>query len=239
MEKVAVVTGANRGLGLGTSKALAAQGYNVVMVGRNEDKIKQAADSLAQEGRSVEAFVADVTDDRAVKELGSHIENKFGHLDVLINNAGVVIEGKVDDPEFPSFTRVPADTILQTININTIGPIRLIQELMPLLKQSTAARIVNVSSGMGQLSEMDKGFPGYRLSKTALNAVTAAINAELERVPNIKINSVCPGWVRTDMGGPNATRAIEEGISGIVWAATLPDDGPSGGFFRDGKTLDW
>jgi NAD(P)-dependent dehydrogenase (short-subunit alcohol dehydrogenase family) len=112
------------------------------------------------------------------------------------------------------------------------------QALLPLLKKSPAARIVNISSGMGGIKEMDGGWPGYRLSKAALNALTKVTAAETQD-SNIKVNSVCPGWVRTDMGGPNATRSVEEAIPGILWAAELDDDGPTGGFFRDGQAIEW
>jgi NAD(P)-dependent dehydrogenase (short-subunit alcohol dehydrogenase family) len=172
-----------------------------------------------------------------VKALARNLEQAYGRIDVLVNNAGIFPEGS--DPAIaknPSVLTVPPEMVLQAFEANTLGPYRLCQALVPLLKDG--GRIVNVSSGMGELTDMQGQYPAYRMSKTALNALTRILSQELAG-RGIKVNSVCPGWVRTEMGGANATRGIPEGIQGIVWAATLPDDGPSGGFFRDGKPLPW
>jgi len=237
-KKIAVVTGANRGLGLGTSEALAKQGYHVVMVGRDATKIDRAAAELKSKKLDVEAFEADVSNPADIQKLASKIKKDFGHLDALVNNAGVYLEAPVGSGGNSSIFDVSSDKIVETFEINTLGPLRLTQALASCLRESKAGRVVNVSSGMGQLSEMSGSAASYRISKTALNAVTRIFSVEFSGSP-VKVNSVCPGWVKTDMGGAGAHRTIEEGISGIVWAATLPEDGPTGGFFRDGKKLDW
>lgn len=241
-KRVALVTGANRGMGLATAEAMVLRGYQVVMVGRDAERIQDSVQVLKAGGLNAEAFVADVTDDKAVAVLGAHLTDRYGRLDVLVNNAGVILEhGTAKDPASTSVFQVPLELIRDTLEINTLGSLRLIRIAVPLMRRHGYGRIVNVSSGMGALSEMDGRWPGYRLSKTGLNALTRIVHAELTQAEDrgIKINSVCPGWVRTDLGGPHAPRSIGEGIAGIVWAATLPDDGPSGGFFRDGKPVDW
>jgi len=155
---------------------------------------------------------------------------------VLVNNAGAFFEGTQARDPVRAFD-VPAATVAAAFDANALGAYRTMQRAVPLMNAAGYGRVVNVSSGLGGLAEMGGGYPGYRASKAAMNAFTRIYHAAAG--PNVKINSVCPGWVRTDMGGPNATRSIEEGIAGIVWAATLPDDGPSGGFFRDGKPIPW
>jgi NAD(P)-dependent dehydrogenase (short-subunit alcohol dehydrogenase family) len=234
-KSVAIVTGAYRGLGLETCRQLAAKGYAVVLTARREKEGRAAAEVLRREGLEVSFHLLDVKDEESIAGLVSFILDTFGRLDVLVNNAGIF-----PDPTPGSGRDSVFDARLQTVRrgleTNTIGPLRLCQALIPLMQGR--GRVVNVSSGMGQLSEMNGCCPGYRLSKTALNAVTRIFADEL-RDTGIKVNSVCPGWVRTDMGGPDATRSVEEGAAGIVWAATLPDDGPSGGFFRDGEPIPW
>ncbi len=241
-KKVAVVTGANRGLGLQVSKDLAAKHYHVIMVGRKLEALNQEVANINKTNQSAEAFCMDVTAKKDIQKLYEHIQTKFGGLDVLVNNAGVLLENfERNNPESmkaASALSVSDEIVLQTFTNNTIAPYNFIQKLAPLMKDRESANIVNVSSGMGQLSEMEGSYPGYRISKTALNAVTRIFSQELAPL-NIKINSVCPGWVRTDMGGSAANRSVEEGASGIVWAATLGEDGLTGGSFRDGKKLDW
>lgn len=229
MQKTAVITGANRGLGLGVAQALAAQGYQVFMLGRNPEQIAQSANQVPQ----AIGIVVDVANTEQVKATAKQISQRINHLDILINNAGVILER-----DNPNLTTADPEIMLATFNINTVGALRMTQAFMPLLEKSSAPRIVNVSSGMGGLSEMGAGYPAYRLSKTALNALTTFTVADVNN-PKLKVNSVCPGWVRTDMGGSQADRSIEEAIPGILWAAQLPEDGPTGGFFRDGQRLDW
>ena len=232
-KKVALVTGANRGLGRETARQLGAKGYRVVLAGRQLKDAEDAAAELSKAGFEATAVRLDVTDLQTVEQAVSDLEQRFGRLDVLVNNAGIA-GAAFGTPA----SKVTADDVLSTFQTNTMGPLRVTQAFLPLLVKSAAARIVNVSSGMGQLSEMAGGAPAYRISKTALNVVTKLFAIELEST-SAKVNAVCPGWVRTDMGGAKAQRSVEEGASGIVWAATLDADGPTGGFFRDGKRLDW
>jgi len=239
VKKIAVVTGANRGLGLATAEALAVAQFKVLMVGRDEAKLKKAAQPMVAKGLDVETYVADVSSSMQIDKLAFEISQKHSAIDVLINNAGVFIDpAEPMNPGPASIALVPVETIEKSFHINTVGPLLVTRALLPLLQKSRAGRIVNVSSGMGQLSEMEGFFPAYRLSKTALNAVTKIFAEELKET-SIKVNAVCPGWVKTDMGGPHAERSLSEGIRGIVWAATLSDTGPTGGFFRDGEKLDW
>jgi len=235
-QKVAVITGANRGLGLETARELARTGIHVVLTSRNADAGERAAAELKRDGLDVSYHPLDVTDATSVERFAAWLEHKHGRLDVLVNNAGAIFDGKGGGGK--SALEVEPQSVLQSFETNTLGAYRLTQRLAPLLRQSGAGRVVNVSSGMGQLSEMNGGSPGYRLSKAALNAVTRVFSEELG-ARGVKVNSVCPGWVRTDMGGPHASRSLEQGARGIVWAATLPSDGPTGGFFRDGRRLEW
>ncbi len=245
MANVAVITGAYRGLGLETARQLALKGYHVVVTARYRKKAEAAATKLAAEKLSAEGQQLDVTDEKSVHEFAGWLKHKYGSLTVLVNNAGVFPGLNSPPPvqQYPTGGLTPSlsaslEQLREGMEANAFGSFNVIKALAPLMKTDGSGRIVNVSSGMGQLSEMNGGYPGYRLSKTALNALTKLLSEEL--APHkIKINSVCPGWVRTEMGGANATRAVPEGASGIVWAATLPGDGPTGGFFRDGKPLAW
>jgi NAD(P)-dependent dehydrogenase (short-subunit alcohol dehydrogenase family) len=232
---VALVTGAYRGLGLETCRQLAGRGYTVILTARREQQGRAAADELRSEGLDVGFHQLDVTDEASTGRLADFIRDTFGRLDVLVNNAGIFPDPTPGSGREGIFN-ARAETIRRGLETNSLAPVRLCQALIPLMQGE--GRVVNVSSGMGQLSEMNGCCPGYRLSKTALNAATRIFADELKDT-KVKINSVCPGWVRTDMGGPDAPRSVEDGAGGIVWAATLPDDGPSGGFFRDGEAIDW
>jgi NAD(P)-dependent dehydrogenase (short-subunit alcohol dehydrogenase family) len=234
---IAVVTGANRGLGLETCRQLARRGISVILTSRAQDRGETAAAQLRSEGLEVRFRVLDVTDASAVGALGTYLRSEFGRLDILVNNAGVFTDPyDPADPDPASVFNADLDTIRRALETNTFGALRLAQVLIPLM--NGRGNVVNVSSGMGQLSDMNGCCPGYRLSKTALNAVTRIFADELRHTA-IKVNSVCPGWVKTDMGGAGAERSVQEGAAGIVWAACLPADGPSGGFFRDGKPIPW
>ena len=234
--RIALVTGANRGLGLATSRALAKKGLKVLLTSRDPDKGKAAQATLKKEGVEVEFYPLDITNPDSVASTAEHVKAKHGNLDVLVNNAGVVLDpwGTGDHSVFAA----KPDVVAKSFEINSVGALRMAQAFVPTMRSNGYGRIVNVSTSMAARHDMNGGWPGYRMSKTALNALTRILADEL-RGTNVKVNSVCPGWVRTDMGGPNATRSIEQGIETIVWAATLPDDGPTGGFFRDQEPIGW
>lgn len=235
--RIAVVTGANRGLGKATSRALAEQGFHVILCARNAAAGMEVVEQFQSEKLSVELRQVDVTVSEQVRDLGRYIRENYGHVDVLVNNAGQNIESRQAGGDRSANPLIVSPmTVMESININAIGALRMIQALALLM--SKGGRIVNVSSGMGQLSDMDGGWLGYRMSKTALNSLTRVFATELaER--DIRVNSVCPGWVRTDLGGDNASRSIEEGIDTIIWLATEEAATESGGFWRDRKQIDW
>lgn len=235
-KKIAVVTGSNRGLGLGAVKTLAKKGYKVFLTARDSAKGEKEAKALQVEGFDVEFLSLDTASEKSIEFFAAVLAKKTDHIDVLINNAGVFLDSR--DGGGASALHTKGSTLVDTLQTNTVGPFLLSQKLIPLLQKSSAGRIVNVSSGMGQLSEMNAGYAAYRISKTALNAVTKILAEELKG-SNILVNSVCPGWVKTDMGGPGAERNLEEGVASILFAATLPAGGPTGGYFRDGKPLQW
>lgn len=226
---VAIVTGANRGIGREVCRQLADLDINVLLTARSMEKARQATSEL-KDTKLVPAQL-DVTDPTSIDELRYKIEMDFNRFDILINNAAI---------HYDSGQRVStADlaVVQEAIETNLMGPWRVCQAFIPLLRRSPHARIVNVSSGAGALSEMKGGSPAYSLSKAALNALTLMLANDL-RTDHILVNAVCPGWVATEMGGWGG-RPVEAGAKGIVWAATLPDDGPTGGFFRDGKPIAW
>lgn len=229
---LAVVTGGNRGIGLEICRQLARKGFHVLLTSRDADKGREAAASLAHEGQ-VSAEVLDVASPESISAFCERVASQHGHLEVLVNNAGIMID---NSRQQRSVFETQLDTLQDTMQTNVYGPLLLIQGLVPLMKDR--GRIVNISSGLGQLSDMGGGSTAYRISKVSLNALTRIVAGEL-RSSNIKINSMCPGWVRTDMGGENASRSVEQGADTAVWLATLPEDGPSGGFFRDRQKIDW
>jgi NAD(P)-dependent dehydrogenase (short-subunit alcohol dehydrogenase family) len=235
-KRVALVTGANRGMGLEIVRQLSRLGLIAVLAARDLEKGKVAAATLAAEEFDVPVVALDVTDADSIRAAVAEVRGLFGRIDVLVNNAAILKEGLL--PEDTSVLDVSGDLVNQTFLTNTVGPLRMIQATVPGMRARGYGRIVNLSSGAGQLAEMGGGFPAYRLSKSALNALTRITAAELG-AHEIKINSVCPGWVRTDMGGPHATRTVEHGAETAVWLATLPEDGPTGGFFRDMKPIPW
>jgi len=229
---VALVTGANRGIGLELCRQLASRGYTVLLTARDAEKANAAAESLRADGLDVRALQLDVTDADSIAAATAAIRDQFGRLDVLINNAGIDYDTDQD------VLNADLDRMRAGLETHTLGPLRLVQALLPLLRKSARARVVNVSSGAGARERMDGTTPAYSLSKWALNALTMMLAAQLKD-ERILVNAVGPGWVRTDMGGPDATRHVSEGAASVLWAATLPDDGPTGGFFRDGQRIDW
>jgi len=232
--KIALVTGANKGIGFEICRQLAKREIHVILTSRDACKGKKAVEHLKSEGVDVDYVPLDVSDPKSVKKARDFVVKKYGRIDILINNAGVILDKSFET----SFFDTDAETVHKTIDINLLGPFRLCQAFLPLMKKNKSGCVVNISSGAGQLAEMNSGFPAYRMSKTALNALTKILTDELQGT-NILVNSMCPGWVRTDMGGPNATRSVEEGADTAIWLATLPKGGPSGGFFRDRKPIAW
>jgi NAD(P)-dependent dehydrogenase (short-subunit alcohol dehydrogenase family) len=238
-KRVAVVTGGNRGIGFEICRQLAKRGLRVVLTARDSRKGRAAAKRLRDEGLDVVFHPLDVTDATAVQRLANHLRRTVGRLDVLVNNAGVYLEGGYGDGREPeSVFEEGLDTVRATMETNLYGPYRLCQALIPLMREGGYGRVVNVSSGSGQLSRPQPREAGYRMSKAALNALTVTLAAELAD-GKVLVNCMCPGWVRSDMGGPRAPRSLAEGADTAVWLATLPKGGPHGRFFRDRKRIPW
>jgi NAD(P)-dependent dehydrogenase (short-subunit alcohol dehydrogenase family) len=230
-DPIVVVTGANRGIGFEMCRQLAARGARVVLTARKKAAGDVAIDKLAKEKLSAEFHTLDVTDGKSIAALRDFLKDRYGCLDVLINNAGIIAKGEDDA------LKVDLATVRATLETNTLGPSRLAQALAPLLKQSKTGRIVNMSSGMGELSDNSGGHAAYRISKTALNAVTATLAAELRGA--VAVNSVCPGWVKTDMGGPHATLNVSAGADSAVWLALDAPQSLTGKFIRGRKIIPW
>lgn len=239
-KKVALVTGANKGLGLEISRRLGKLGFAIILGSREARRGLAAAEQLKAEGIDAHALVLDVTHIPSITRAVLLLGQDYGHLDVLVNNAGAMHDRSL----MPSGT--PLDTIREIFEPNFFGAISVTQALLPLLRQSEAGRIVNMSSSLGSLGTLsdpasfDGGWRllGYGASKTALNAFTVQLAHELRDTP-IKVNSAHPGWIKTDMGGADAPGTVEEGADTPVWLATLPPDGPTGGFFQDRKSIPW
>jgi NAD(P)-dependent dehydrogenase (short-subunit alcohol dehydrogenase family) len=229
---VALVTGASRGIGKEVARQLATLGYAVLVSARDGEQARAVASELAQDdGGELAPVELDVADPQSIAAAAEQVRADPGRLDVLVNNAGIGSDFGVSgaDPDF--------EAIQRALDTNFFGAYRVTIALLELLRASAHPRIVNVSSGMGGVAEMGGWSPGYRVSKASLNAMTRILSAELSG-EGFRINSACPGFVNTDMGGPmGATKSVEDGAAGIVWLATLPDDGPTGGFFRDGKPV--
>lgn len=230
--KIALVTGANRGIGFEVCRQLAERDFHVILTSRDVASGEQAASRLQKQGKAVSFHRHDVADPYSVDKLTKYVMQNFGRVDVLINNAAEYLDEGV------SVFQVDIDVAHLTIETNLFGPLYLCQVFVPLMIRHGYGRVVNVSSEAGSLSDMGSSTPSYQISKTALNALTRIVAAEVQGY-DIKVNSVCPGWVRTEMGGSAAPRSIEQGAAGILWLATLPSDGPNGGFFRAGKALAW
>lgn len=237
-QHVAVVTGANRGIGKEICRQLAKEEFLVVLTSRDEKKGLAACEELTRLELPVRYQVCDVDHASSIARLAAFIEKEFGRCDVLVNNAGIFPDQAQPGEAFASMFNAKPETVEKAFRTNVVGAMLMSQALVPLMKKNNYGRIVNLSSGMGQLTGMNGGYPGYRLSKTALNALTRILTDELQDF-NILVNSMCPGWVKTDMGGPGATRSVEQGAETAVWLAGLPDDGPRGKFFRDKTEIPW
>ena len=230
-KRTVIVTGANRGIGLEICRQLARLDYRVLLTSRDEAKGRAAAESLRQEGE-VHYHQLDVTSRESVLRLRDFVARQFGAADALVNNAAININSSVH------ILTADMDTFQSTLATNLFGPLLICQAFIPLMLEQNYGRVVNVSSGAGQIGSMAKDMPAYRLSKIALNGLTKML-ADSVKGTNVLVNAACPGWVKTEMGGPNADREVDQGADGIVWLATLPDGGPTNGFFRDRKPVPW
>ena len=229
-KKTALVTGANKGIGFEVVRQLARQNFRVFLGARNEKAGRTAAEKLSREG-DVVFLQIDVADEKSIRAAAEELSRQSDRLDVLVNNAGILLD------EDKAALTITSDIFETTLRTNTLGPWLVAQAFAPLLKKSRESRIVNVSSGGGQLDGGADGWaPGYCVSKTALNGVTIQLAAAL---PKCAVNSVCPGWVRTEMGGENATRSVGEGASTIVWLATEAPHDLTGKFVKDRKVIPW
>jgi NAD(P)-dependent dehydrogenase (short-subunit alcohol dehydrogenase family) len=227
--QVAIVTGANRGIGLEVCRQLAERNYSVILGSRDLAKGERAARQLNT--KQVIPRQLDVSNPASIGHLREWAASEFGVLDVLVNNAAIHYD------TWQRAVNADLNIVQEAIETNVLGPWRMAQAFIPLLRKSQHGRIVNVSSEAGSLASMGGGTPAYSLTKAALNALTRMLAAEL-RGDHILVNSICPGWVATDMGGRGG-RPVKDGAASVVWAVTLPDNGPTGGFFRDGKAIPW
>jgi NAD(P)-dependent dehydrogenase (short-subunit alcohol dehydrogenase family) len=232
-KRIAIVTGGNRGIGHEIARQLAAADLFVVIGARDAVKCERAVESLKAAGGNVAGLPLDVNDTKSVRRFVEQVEKRHGAPSVLVNNAGVYpesTEAKVVD--------TPTSIWRETFETNLFGAVRMCREVVPLMTKLRYGRIVNISSGLGQLQKMGEGSPAYRVSKAALNALTRTLAAEVAG-SGILVNSMSPGWVRTDMGGDEAPRSVEEGAETAVWLSLLPSNGPTGQFFRDRQPIPW
>jgi NAD(P)-dependent dehydrogenase (short-subunit alcohol dehydrogenase family) len=233
--KVALITGSNRGLGLATAKALTQKGVKVIISARDNESGRQVQNQLQTEGVSVDFQNIDVNDIGSIQNAANAISQKYGKLDILINNAAIYPEAD----KTQSGLVVSPETVDQVLQTNVLGPLKMIQQFLPLLQKGVNANIINITSGLGQMKNLAKGSLAYRMSKTALNAMTKVIADELKNT-GVRINALCPLWVKTAMGGDNAKRTPEEAAAHIVnLALDTSENAPNGQFLREGRTVDW
>ncbi|MDO9405816.1 MAG: SDR family oxidoreductase [Polaromonas sp.] len=245
-QKIAFITGANRGLGFETARQLGQQGVFVVLGVRNADAGRDAVARLKADGVEADAIVFDVSAAKDHQAAAAYFETQAGRLDILVNNAGIHLEGEPGSPPPYTASTVPAQVLRDTLDTNFFAPVALTQALLPLIRKSAAGRIVNLSSILGSLTlQADPSSPiydfkalAYDTSKTALNAFTVELAHELKDTA-IKVNSAHPGWVQTDMGGTAAPMNVVDGAKTSLRLATLPADGPNGGFFHMADALPW
>jgi NAD(P)-dependent dehydrogenase (short-subunit alcohol dehydrogenase family) len=228
--KTVLITGANRGIGFEIGRQLAVRGFNVVIGARSDEQGQKALRELEPFGK-VSLCVVDVSDSTSITNSASKFAS-IGQLDVLINNAGIYPDEGI------SVLSISREQLVSTFQTNTFGPLEVTQSFLPYLKKSPAARVINVSSGYGQLDGLTANVPSYCLSKLALNGATIMLSEALKD-DRIAVNSMCPGWVRTDMGGSGAPRSLAQGADTAVWLADEADQHLTGKFFRDRKEIDW
>lgn len=238
--KIALITGGNRGIGKEISRQLASQGYHVLIGCRNAEKGTQIVEEMKSEGLMVDLQLIDVNNAESIQGMKNKIINKYGRLDVLVNNAGIILDRNV------SVLDVDESIVKQTFETNFFGVLRTTQAVIPIMRQQNYGRIVNLSSGLGAFEiisgqgpiQMDGSTSAYRISKTMLNALTCLVAQDTADM-GIKVNAVCPGRVQTDMGGADAPSTVEEGADTAVWLATLDEEGPNGGYFRNRQPIAW
>ena len=229
--KTALITGANKGIGREVARQLVAKGFHVFVGARNAKAGRKAAEEIAKKCGKTTFLEIDVADNDSVTTAAREFSNSEDHLDVLVNNAGIIVD------EDNAILEISDDLFRKTLETNTLGALRVTRAFAPVLRKSKAPRVINVSSGGGQLTDGADGWaPAYCISKTALNGVTVQLAAAL---PKFAVNSVCPGWVRTEMGGENASRSVEEGADTIVWLASDAPQDVTGKFLRDRKEIPW
>lgn len=229
--KTALITGANRGIGRETARQLAEKGFHVFIGARREPAAREVSDAMNAAGAKTSPLEIDVSDAASVETAVRQFERMSDHLDVLVNNAGICLDWDGD------LMSTSDELVRKTMETNTLGPLRVSRAFIPLLKKSSSPRIINVSSGGGQLTGGADGWaPAYCISKTALNGVTAQLAAAL---PEFAVNSICPGWVRTDMGGAAAPRSVEQGADVIIWLATEAPQDLTGQFIKDRAPIPW
>lgn len=229
--KTALVTGGNRGIGFAIAQGLLDKGYQVIITSRSLEKAKQAAETLNSIGKVIPVEL-NVVDDYSINQAFKSIQSQIDKLDVLINNAGVYPDEGVN------ILTIDRLLLHKTLNSNTFGAIRMVQEFLPLLKKSADGRIVNVSSSYGEIDGLSAEVPSYCLSKLALNGATIMLSQAL-RSQNIAVNAICPGWVKTDMGGDSAPRTPKQGADTAVWLATEAPRNETGKFWRDRKVISY
>lgn len=229
--RVALITGANKGIGYEIARQLGEKGYHVLVGARKAEAGKQAVASLQKGGASAEFVEIDVSERASIQKAAEAMAAQFDHLDALVNNAAIM-EDKANIAE------VPDELLRRTLQTNTFGPLLVTQAFLPLLTKRPGATVVNMSSGLGQLNDMADTYPAYSISKTSLNAVTRQFAAAL-RDKGVTVNSVCPGWVKTDMGGANAPRTVQQGADTVTWLATEAPRDLTGQFLRDRKVIPW
>src|SRR5512132_4056667 len=229
--KTVLITGANKGIGCEVALHLAGEGVPVCIGARNQDAGRKTVDKIAKGGGKATFLEIDVSDNASVTAAAREFAKAADHLDVLVNNAGIIVDGD------NAILEISDELLLQTLETNTLGALRVTRAFVPLLSKSKSPRVINVSSGGGQLTGGADGWsPAYCISKTALNGVTSQLATAL---PKFAVNSVCPGWVRTDLGGRNASRSVEEGADTIVWLASEAPQDLTGKFLRDRKEIPW
>ena len=231
-KRIALITGSNRGIGFETAKQLGRLGFRVVIAARDDASGKQAADAITTEGGSAKFLSLDVSNSESIRKAASEFAAIADRLNVLVNNSGIYPD------EGQSILTIARRQMVNTFHTNTFGPLEVVQAFLPYLRRAESARVINVSSGYGQLDDLSPAVSSYCLSKLALNGLTIMLAKALE-ADHIAVNSMCPGWVRTDMGGPNATRSLEEGADTIVWLADEAPHRLMGKFFRSREEIPW